>query len=144
MKIESTRLFGSGQLRRVGGKGNGEAKPRFVVGEAAEEALAVGAPIEAGAAFGVSAIGTLLAAQEVGDPLSGRSKDLARGGRLLDRLDEIRMGLLAGGIPKAALLRLQREVEAERQRDLEPRLRGILDEIELRARVELAKYEQDA
>lgn len=143
MKIESTRPYGAGQLRRLGAKAGGTSKPRFVVEEGSDDPAASG-PAEIGAATGVTALGALLAVQEVGDALSGRSKGIAHGGRLLDRLDEIRTGLLMGGIPRATLLRLQRELAAERERNLDPRLDGVLDEIELRARVELAKYGDDA
>ncbi len=139
MKIESTRPYGASQLRRVGGKNSGTSKPRFVVGEGAEEAAAA---VSAGAsgAVGVTALGALLAVQEVGDSLSSRSKGVAWGNRLLDRLDDIRLALLTGGISHPALLRLQRELAAARERNLDPKLAGVLDEIELRARVELAKY----
>lgn len=87
----------------------------------------------------VGAVDGILAAQEVPDSSKGRSRGLARGYNLLDRLDDIRLGLLMGAIPKAGLLDLRRQVRERRGDVRDPRLAAILDEIELRASVELAK-----
>ncbi len=57
-------------------------------------------------------------------------------------LDELRDGLLAGGIPRATLTRLAHAVSQRHDQFSDPRLQSVLDEIELRARVELAKLEQ--
>ena len=57
-------------------------------------------------------------------------------------LDEVRDGLLAGGIPRATLNRLATAVSKRQEGFSDPKLQGVLDEIELRARVELAKLEQ--
>ena len=51
-------------------------------------------------------------------------------------------GLLAGGIPRLTLNRLASAVSARRDGFSDPKLQSVLDEIELRARVELAKLEQ--
>ncbi|MCH9020057.1 MAG: hypothetical protein IIA73_06805 [Proteobacteria bacterium] len=58
---------------------------------------------------------------------------------MLDRLDEIRHALLFGAIPRHRLLALQREVREKRVAVADPRLNQLLDEIDLRAAVELAK-----
>jgi hypothetical protein len=55
---------------------------------------------------------------------------------MLDRLEEIRLGLLAGSIARHQLVRM---VEQRRKEFIEHRLAPILDDIELRARVEIAK-----
>jgi hypothetical protein len=61
---------------------------------------------------------------------------------MLDRLEAIRLGLLEGWIGGESLRSLRRLV-SERRGDLgDPKLGEILDEIELRAAVELAKLEQ--
>lgn len=62
-----------------------------------------------------------------------------RGFDLLDRLDEIRMGLLMGTIPTDRLNNLLRLVRGSRDGAMDPKLNAILDDIELRAMVELAK-----
>ena len=61
--------------------------------------------------------------------------------KLLDQLDELRHALLAGSISPAQLRELQDFVHLERVRMTDPQLAEVLDEIELRASVELAKYQ---
>ncbi|MBM3507080.1 MAG: hypothetical protein FJX64_05030 [Alphaproteobacteria bacterium] len=81
-------------------------------------------------------------------PQAGQGCELRQGARgrrgfdLLDRLDEIRMGLLMGAIPKDRLGNLVRLVRARRDGVMDPKLTAILDDIELRAMVELAKLGQ--
>ena len=98
---------------------------------------------EAGA---VGAVGSILAVQEVPDAMEGRSRGLVRryGDEVLDRLDEIRHGLLMGAISKERLAVLARTLRQKRQESDDPRLKEIIDEIELRAEVEIAKLTRDA
>ncbi len=86
-----------------------------------------------------NAVDGLLALQEVPDAADGRSKGLARGADLLDRLDEIRHALLRGAISRERLAELHRCVLAKKTVVDDARLGAILDEIDLRASVELAK-----
>jgi hypothetical protein len=67
-----------------------------------------------------------------------------RGNDLLDRLDEIRHGLLLGAIPIERLKALAVMLRAERARAADPRRAAVVDEIELRCAVELAKLGQHA
>ncbi|MGE4221194.1 MAG: flagellar assembly protein FliX [Alphaproteobacteria bacterium] len=90
----------------------------------------------------VHGVDALLSLQEVGDSTSEQGRARARrwGEDLLDRLDLLRLGILSGGIPRADLIRIASMVGAQRERTTDPRLAEVLAEIELRARVELAKY----
>jgi hypothetical protein len=63
---------------------------------------------------------------------------------MLDRLDEIRLGLLSGAVSKERLVELSRLARARRADVDDPRLVEVLDEIELRAEVELAKLSFEA
>ncbi|WP_339857442.1 flagellar assembly protein FliX [uncultured Nisaea sp.] len=83
----------------------------------------------------------LLAVQEANADGRGRGKQGAeRGEDLLSRLERIRDGLLMGAIPESELRSLATSISTTRERNFtDPRLGEILDEIELRARVELAK-----
>ncbi|MFQ5957903.1 MAG: flagellar assembly protein FliX [Alphaproteobacteria bacterium] len=87
----------------------------------------------------VGAIEGILALQEVSDENGGRSRGVARGYDILDRLEEIRHGLLMGAIPRDRLVGLREQVQARRETVTDPRLSAILEEIDLRAAVELAK-----
>jgi hypothetical protein len=96
----------------------------------------------AGTAGGVAATGgldALIALQMVGDPLTGRRRGVARGRQMLAALDDLKLALLAGEVPAGGLARLLATVEGRERDSADERLEGILDEIELRARVELAK-----
>jgi hypothetical protein len=87
----------------------------------------------------VPTVSTLLTVQEVGDPLEGRRRAVRRGEDLLDRLDELHMGLLAGTFPAERLDQLLATVRRRRESVADPGLSEILADIELRASVELAK-----
>lgn len=93
----------------------------------------------------VHAVDALLAIQEVEDSTSGGTNARARewGKDVLDRLEVIRLGLLAGGIPVSELRSIAALVARQQANVSDSRLKEILGEIELRARVELAKYDRD-
>src|SRR4026209_2433893 len=54
----------------------------------------------------IAALDSILMLQGMEDSTQGKSKGLAHGEQLLDLLDSVRDGLLAGGIPRATLNRL--------------------------------------
>lgn len=87
----------------------------------------------------VTSVGNLLSAQEVGDPLEERRQAIERGEDLLDRLDDLRHGLLSGTYPVEKLDNLLVRVRQQQKRVTDPQLREILGDIELRAAVEMAK-----
>ncbi len=89
-------------------------------------------------------VDAVLAIQTVGDATSGAANARARqwGFDTLDQLEQIRTDLLLGAIPKDRLINLARMVSERRQHAEDPRLNELLDDIELRVRVEVAKYEQ--
>jgi hypothetical protein len=113
-------------------------------GDFAERLKEAAAAAGAGAVLETPAPATvesLLAVQEAPDAASQRSRGLARryGHDLLDRLEEVRLGLLAGAIPKEKLAAIAQAVRQRRQKTDDPRLNAIIDEIELRCEVEIAK-----
>ncbi len=63
-----------------------------------------------------------------------------RGIDMLDILDQIRVDLLMGGVPQNRLDNLQRMVNSQRESVMDPQLKAVLDEIDLRVQVELAKF----
>jgi len=135
MKVDSTTPVRSARLRRSGGKTGASSAGSF----ADELTAGAGEPAATPEAPQVGAVPGLLALQEVGTASDGRSRGLLRGQDLLDRLEDIRLGLLAGAIAKEDLRALSAAVGAQRAAVDDPRLNEILDEIELRAEVELAK-----
>jgi hypothetical protein len=97
-------------------------------------------PTAAGSVASSSSVNGILNVQEVDDALAHASKGKRRAQDILDQLDDLRLDLLAGGLSKEKLLQLGRMVQARRAQITDPRLNEILDEIDLRAQVELAKY----
>ncbi len=105
------------------------------VGSAAPVARAVGVT-------GVASLDALLALQEMGGPLERRRKAVGRAGRILDVLDDLKMAVIDGEVSGAHLDHLMRAVRDQRENTEDPRLEGLLDEIEMRAAVELAKLQR--
>ncbi|CAN7243065.1 flagellar assembly protein FliX [Phenylobacterium sp. LjRoot225] len=95
-------------------------------------------------ASSVMGVDALLALQDVGGPLERKRRAVRRASRILDVLDEVKLALLDGQLSAGQLDRLRRAVRAERDLTEDPMLEGLLDEIELRAAVEVAKLEQAA
>lgn len=136
------KITGLGGPRDVAGKQ--KAKKTGGGGDFADNLQDVSGSDDSGAATGasgVAAVTGLIAAQDVGNALDGRSRGLLidRGERLLDRLDEIRVAVLEGSVAKDKLVALAQHLREKRQKVDDPGLEELIDEIELRAEVELAK-----
>jgi hypothetical protein len=129
-RIEPSNLR---RLNKAGGASSG-----FSVSETAEQprATTLSAPGP------LTAVETILTLQNVDDASSSPSKGIAHGEALLELLDDVRDGLLSGGIPRTTLNKLASAVSRRHETFTDPKLQTVLDEIELRAKVELAKLEQ--
>jgi hypothetical protein len=88
----------------------------------------------------LTAVDTLLTLQAVPEGTEGKRRAIRRAGDMLNILDELRLGLLDGQVPQSKLEGLLRMVRSRRDDVADPGLAAVLDEIELRAEVELAKY----
>ena len=83
----------------------------------------------------------LLALQSVDDALQGKKRKAVRkGNKMLDLLEEIRMGLLCGSLPLSVLHQLER-LASEHEQTGDERIDALIEEIALRAQVEVAKLE---
>lgn len=96
----------------------------------------------------IGSIDALLALQEVGDATvgggGGRQQQEQHGHDLLDRLEELRWALLDGCVSRGLLQRIDQILAQRPAAGADPRIEALLDEIELRAAVELAKLERAA
>jgi hypothetical protein len=138
MKVTGSGGVGrTGQAKGARPAGSGVAFTPIRPGGVAETNAAAGAR----AVTAVSSLDALLALQDVGGPLERRRRAVSRAGRLLDSLDEVRLAVLDGAVTPAILERLARGVREQRESTDDPRLEGLLGEIEMRAGVELAKLE---
>jgi hypothetical protein len=128
------------------GSAGGPGKARPTAGGAGFSIPAPAATSGPAPASGVGVMGldALLALQDVGGPLERRRRAVSRAGRLLDVLDDMKAGLLEGTLAAGDMERLQRAIRDQREATEDPGLEGVLDEIETRAAVELAKLEVNA
>lgn len=136
MKVESTKGAGISGVRRAGKSGKtGSSDFSKLLDETAEAGPSAGSS-------GVQSVDSALSVQEVRDREGNARRARERAEFMLDRLDDIRHGLLMGAIPSDRLEELAAAVRRQREDVDDPRLIQILDEIELRARVELAKLQR--
>jgi len=133
MRIDPNRPILPASPRRDGksGSGTGAGFAASVSGE-----QPVSGP---GASRPMLPVDGLFQIQEMPDALAQRRRAVQRGSTLLDRLDDLRLSLLSGSLSPGQIAELQRAVASERGLVDDPRLVAVLDEIELRAKVELAK-----
>ncbi len=110
-----------------------------------EESGAAGPTAHVASAGPVGSLAALLALQETSTPPERRRKAVRRAGRILDALDDLRLAALDPEEPDgAALQRLQGAVGELRSQTEDPGLEDVLEEIEVRAAVEMAKRETRA
>lgn len=138
MRITNTAIGGTSQPRRRSGARASDS--RFQVGTPANGR---GAMPLAGTAP-LSNVGALLAVQQAESRIEGDKEAIAHGTRLLDLLDDLKVGLLEGKVPGHKLDQLARAVSDASEQSTDLRLTEILKEIDLRARVELAKLGRNA
>ncbi|MBU6474648.1 MAG: flagellar assembly protein FliX [Alphaproteobacteria bacterium] len=138
MKIEGPNKTSTTKgASKADAKKTGDGTFDTMMGETAEAPpqAATGRPASIGA---LDMLLTLQAAE------SGTSEEAAKKARkrandLLDHLDKIKIGLLTGELQKSELEQLAQTVASHRDQVIDPKLAEILDDIDLRAQVELAK-----
>jgi len=135
MKVTGT----TGPSAPTGGKA-ARAASGFSLGQTSA-AAAPSAPSAGAAVSGLSDVSALMALQGVEGPLEKRRRAVKRGAGLLDRLDEIKLALLSGDGDEVALEQLARTLREDRPDDGDAGLKALLDQIDVRASVELAKAE---
>jgi hypothetical protein len=133
LRIETTSRSGSVSSR--GGVARSGGGAAFVI-DSGESSARTSAAEALSPATGIEA---LLALQSVEDPLFAKKKAVHRGNALLDTLESIKADLLVGRVSEGRLNQLMVLIAQTRERRL-PGLDAVLDDIELRARVELAKF----
>jgi len=95
----------------------------------------------AGGVAPVEGVDALWALQEIDDVSQNRAQARQRGNKLLEQLQELQHALLVGAIHPGSLESLAETARQKMSTVHDPRLREVLEEIELRAEVELAKWQ---
>lgn len=90
----------------------------------------------------LAALSSLLAVQEVPDQTSDRKRAVMHGDTLLDELQDLQIGLVQGWVSEDSLRSITHMLDGSRPAIDDPALNQILNDIEVRAAVELAKLEK--
>ena len=123
----------SSKIRKTSSGGDFSLYLRDIMQSPAEEGVS-----SASAVTGADAI---FAAQTVGEEEEKklRREQVKRGYSLLEKLEDIRAGLLRGYISKDRIIEISRFVKEQKMEAMDERLNDLIEEIELRVEVELAK-----
>ena len=119
--------------------GTAAARPTSAGGFSLGGAEAPKAQTAAMALRTLGGIDALIALQGVEDPTERRRRAVKYGRRALDALDELKVGLLAGTLDQATMLRLKAVAVDLHDTSGDDGLDQVLAEIDLRVAVELAK-----
>ena len=135
MKVDQTRRNSLAGVKRSSG-GRGVASSDFdslLISEQKIDAIAT--------TNRISSVDAVIGMQEITDDNKDERGAKNRANLILDKLEDIRMGLLLGEIPKSNLEELSKVLEVARENSVDSKLLEIIDDIELRAKIEIAKLE---
>jgi hypothetical protein len=107
---------------------------RFQLADSGPQGTAV-----SGRSAAVAHIGSLIALQSATDEEARTRRAIGQGRDLLGLLDDLKLALLSGGPLAGKAANIERTLAAVDAYDGDPALKDLLDQIDLRARVELAK-----
>lgn len=107
----------------------------FMSAGATKESSAAAAPKS------ITAVDALLAVQSVEDPTerATRKRMTLRADNVLKELDKLHMAMLSGQVKMSHMIDIADMVATHKERVTDSQLRDLLEEIDLRAQVELAK-----
>ncbi len=137
MKINRPKGAGatSGPKKSSSSQTSGDADfSQFVTGGASESASTAQTQ-------SIAQLDVLLAVQETEDPTKKAAKKRAqlRSDSILDKLEQIRIKMLTGDLTVGHLIDVADVVASHREKIDDPKLTSIMDEVDLRAQVEIAK-----
>lgn len=136
MKIEGPGKTGA--TSKTGSKGKvssgDESFGDFIASQAAPSA-------QASTTSSIARVDSLLAAQALEDPTAKAAKKRMRqrSHDVLGELDKVRIAMLSGNLTVGHMVDIADVVASHREKISDPVLTAIMDEIDLRAQVELAK-----
>lgn len=139
MKVNGYGIIKPGSnVRRAGSTSNTSSFSDVLSAAQAEGGLSAA---EASEVASSASLGGLLALQEISEEERRRQKLVKQGKNMLDTLESLRQRLLIGEIPARMLPELEASLSAQKEGITDPKLLEIIEDIELRVAVELAKLE---
>ncbi len=121
-----------------------KAAPSAAGGGASFSELVAGSPApaeESAVPQSIAQVDALLAIQGAEDPTerSAKNKGYKRSNDILDGLEKIRLSMLKGELTVGDMVDIADVVASHRENITDPSLTSLMDEVDLRAQVELAK-----
>jgi hypothetical protein len=135
MKIEGpSKTQGAGSTKKSGKVSEGGSFEDFIA--SAPKGAGSAAPTNA-----IARVDALLSVQAAESPTerAARKRMRERGEDILKELDRLRHSLLTGTLTLGQVIDIADVVASYRERISDPKLTAILDEVDLRAQIELAK-----
>lgn len=138
MKVSKTGGTSGPDSARKRSKGP-EADSGFA--DALKSASGADASEQAQATSSVGHVDAILAVQQTADATDHKSRGLMMdyGNEMLDRLEQLRISILNGSISKDRLQEMARRLRERNSNSDDPRLNDLINDIELRVEVEIAK-----
>jgi len=139
MKIEGPRRTDTGNVSKTS-----KSKSSSGTGFSQHLSSSEGSDKKVSAASGVGGvmgIDAILSMQGAGDATEQgrRMRMVTRADSILDELENLRMGLLLGELTVSQIENLAERVKTQRENLTDPQLLELIDEIDMRAQIELAK-----
>ncbi len=135
MKVEGpSKTSGTTGSKKTGKAGAAGSFEDFIA--SAPKGTAAAAPTNS-----IARVDALLSVQEAesGTERTSRRRMAKRGDDILKELDRLRLGILTGRMTLGQVIDVADVVASHREKILDPKLTAILDEIDLRAQIEIAK-----
>jgi len=135
MKIQGpSKTSGSGKADKAKKTGKTDSKFDSMVAKAGQADATA-------ATQSITKVDALLAVQGVETATDGKSRGRMRdrGDKVLRQLDNIRLGILTGKLNIGEVLNIADVVASHREDIDDPELTAVLDEIDMRAQIEIAK-----
>lgn len=123
-------------IKKKAAKAGGSGFSELISSGDAEEASPAGTA-------SVSSASQLFFLQEVDNEDQHKKEAVSQGFDALKYLDNIRNGLLLGTLSRGTIMGLDSLLQKFKKNFSDPHLTQVIEEIELRARVEIAKLERD-
>ena len=141
MKIDGTRSSSDINRKNEAKKtASGDGSFKTMLGNGSE---AAGGTRSAGMSAGIASVDALLAAQTAEDPAQQKSRKRMRerAENILDKLNDLKIAMLTGSVTIGHMVSIADVVASHREKITDPELSAVLDEIDLRAQIELAKLQ---
>lgn len=141
MKIDgpkSSSEVSKGKKSEKKSSGDGVFKSLLGDGDSTSQGVSRG-----GASSHIASVDALLMAQATEDPAQQKAQKRMRerAETLLDKLTDLKMAMLTGSITVGHMVSISDVVATHREKITDPQLSALLDEIDLRAQIELAKLQ---